>query len=269
MAVARPAARWRVASVVVAARGRGVSVRVFVRVDAAPRPGAVLSLDHDEHHYLARVRRVRPGQAVEALDLRGQRWQAAVEAIDAKQASIRLVRSMPTRPAPPSVAIIGLPSPAAALDAVARCCELGVEDVLLVRCELSQVGPPSDARTTRVLRASQRQCGRPREPRVQSLSLAEALAFRGEIPLFVGERDADVKEPRLDHARSGFRVAVGPEGGFSVREQAQLRDGGAIGLQLGPWTLRTEVAIVAACSRLAAAAERRPHVACGPKPTSA
>jgi 16S rRNA (uracil1498-N3)-methyltransferase len=50
--------------------------------------------------------------------------------------------------------------------------------------------------------------------------------------------------------QAGARVLVGPEGGLTERELEHALARGFEAVSLGPWTLRTEVAVVAALSLL-------------------
>lgn len=231
-----------------------MTVRVFIRPLAPPEPGQTFELDDAERHYASRVRRVRTGDTIEVLDGHGDRWTAIADQLDPKRCTVRLLERRPTPNAVPSVVVLGLPEPAAALEAIARCCELAVTEIALVRCQLSQAGAPGPGRINRVLEASQRQCGRPRPPSIVDLSFEQAVAHRSDLEAFVAAPGADRRpDPtRLDRARAGFRVFIGPEGGFAAHELSQLDAAGVGPIGLGPWILRTEVATVAAVSTLSA-----------------
>jgi 16S rRNA (uracil1498-N3)-methyltransferase len=235
-----------------------MTVRVFVPADGSPAPGDELELDADESRYLLKVRRAQPGDPVELLDGRGGRWLATLRAAG-RRARVEVGAPRPAPPEPaPRVVLLGLPEPAATLDALVGASELGATQVVLVRCARSQGHAPSAARIARVLRASLRQCGRPAAPELlgappsPAWDLARALAHRPELPGVFGQPRASVTAApapaRVDHevpGATGLRLLVGPEGGLREDEIEAARAAGFSGVNLGPWVLRTPTAVVA------------------------
>jgi 16S rRNA (uracil1498-N3)-methyltransferase len=231
-----------------------VSLRVFAPL---PESGAPAVLDAEESHYLRRVRRVGDGAAVELIDDRGGLWRATVRGGDVRRTELTLhERVVVPAPARELVLLLGLPEPAAVLELLPGVVELGVAAVAWVRCERSQSGPPGPARVERVLRAAQRQCGRPNPPQLLgSFDLAAAVAVRGDLPGFFGHVEASVDDPAPGAASgsgavSGARLLVGPEGGFSAPEVAAAIAAGFVPLGLGPHVLRTGTAALVGLARL-------------------
>lgn len=226
-----------------------MSTRVFI--DA---PGAVgrAALDAEESHYLRRVRRVADGARVEAIDPAGTIWLAEVASGDARGTELRLVEPRPApAPARELVLLLGLPEPAAVLDLLPGVCELGVAEVVLVRCMRSQGAAPGDARIDRVLRAAQRQCGRPRPPAVHGpLALPAALSHRADLPGFFAWEELRAPASGDLGVGPGARLCVGPEGGFAAAEVESLRAAGFVAIGLGPYTLRTGTAAMVGLARL-------------------
>jgi 16S rRNA (uracil1498-N3)-methyltransferase len=221
-----------------------MSLRVFHR--GPMRTGDIVTLDDQEAHYLLRVRRARPGDRVEILD--GIEAAFAGEVVDA--GAIRIGQPIDDPATPPVQIAIGLPDPRATLEALARAFELAATTAVLVRCERSHHVAPSSARIERVLAAAQRQCGRPRAMPVEGpLPLDTWLARPG--PGYVAWTKMRGQPTSVDPCSpDGTRVLVGPEGGLADDEVERARALGLRPLSLGPWTLRTEVAVIAALSRL-------------------
>jgi 16S rRNA (uracil1498-N3)-methyltransferase len=217
--------------------------------------GQLVELDDEESRYLQKVRRVRLGESLELLDGRGRRWAATLARVG-RRATVEIVAIVHEQ-APPStrIVLLGLPEPAATLDALTGASELGATHIVLVRCERSQGHPPAAARIERVLRAAVRQCGRPSSPELLGdppWSLADALAHRSELPGVFGD-PRPTEHPQLDgrlDATGGLRLLVGPEGGLSPAEIEAARMAGFRGVCLGPWILRTPTAVVALLARL-------------------
>ncbi len=225
-----------------------MSMRVFA---ARPEPGAPAILDPDESHYLRRVRRAADGAALELIDDQGGLWRATVLGGDARRSELRLDAEIPVpAPARELVLLLGLHEAAATLDLLPGLVELGVAAIAWVRCARSQHGPPSAARLDRVLRAAQRQCGRPRPPALLGpLTLAEAAALRPDLPGHFaweqrrGERD--------DLALvGGARLLIGPEGGLTSDEAETLKAAAFVPLALGPYTQRSGTAALVGLARL-------------------
>jgi 16S rRNA (uracil1498-N3)-methyltransferase len=225
-----------------------VSLRVFAARPPANTPAV---LDADESHYLRRVRRAPDGAAVELIDDHGGLWQARVRGGDARRSELDLLAPVAV-PSPPRelVLLLGLPEPAATLELLPGVVELGVAAIAWVRCARSQSGPPGAARVERVLRAAQRQCGRPTAPQLLGeLDLAAAARVRGDLPgWFAWEQ----RRGRTDEIAltGGARLLVGPEGGLTPEEAADLGSAGMHPLGLGPYTQRTGTAALVGLARL-------------------
>ena len=226
-----------------------MTVRAFKPTDHGPlEPEQVVVLDDEERHYLAKVRRVRAGDTVELHDLDGRWWLARVESLAAKELRVRVQLPAPAAtPLPPTSLLLGLPDPKTVLELLPAVSELGVSEVVFVRCARSQTDGPGSARVARVLRAAMRQCGRPVAPEVVGpVTVPEALTRHPDWPGFVavaGSRDA-LGPLRLDprHAEAGVRVFVGPEGGLLPDEVVAAENAGFEPASLGPWVLRTQTA---------------------------
>jgi 16S rRNA (uracil1498-N3)-methyltransferase len=235
-----------------------VSTRAFVPGEwplSAMQVGQLVELDDEESRYLVKVRRVRPGESLELLDGRGHRWTATL-ASAGRRARVEIVATVrePEPPPPTRIVLLGLPDPAATLDALTGASELGATQLVFIRCERSQGQAPSAARIEKVLRAAMRQCGRPSPPELlggppgDAWSLADALAHRPELAGVFG--DPSSAESPLSDTAAGLRLLVGPEGGLGPAEVEAARVAGFRGVCLGPWILRTPTAVLALLARL-------------------
>lgn len=227
-----------------------MSARVFLPPGAQ---GPRVVLDAAESHYLRRVRRLREGAALEALDGRGAVWRAELVGGDEAASEILLCDARPApAPARELVLLLGMPEPSAVLDLLPALCELGVAELALVRCARSQGAAPGAERVARVLRAAQRQCGRPTPPAVSGPhGLAAALELRRDLPGYFAWEDLRAAEPgRAPAPAGGARLLVGPEGGLTAEEVAALRAAGFVALGLGPYVLRSGTAATVGLARL-------------------
>jgi len=216
-----------------------------------------LTLEPEESHYAVRVRRAKAGDRLEVLDGHREAFIGTVLEASAREAKIRLEASV-LPPAIPFLEIaVAKPDAKAAIEVLARACEGGAGRLTWITSTRSQPHGPALPRIERVLRAAMRQCGRPTLLEVgPATSLSEWLVAshepawiaapsrpsRGSAPGFV-----EGVGPKLGTAG---RVLVGPEGGFTDEEVDAAVAAGFWPLCLGPWILRTEVAVTAALGRL-------------------
>lgn len=206
-------------------------------------------------HYLVRVRRLVPGDAVRVFDGAGHEADARLEPADPAATgpddAWALRRAGPVEVgvrAAPVTLVYGLPK-GDKLDRVARqITELGAARLILLDCARSHVkldGPRAEKRRERLARIvaeAARQSGRADTPAVDGpVSVAEALALTAGQTRWVlhpeggGPLDAASARPPL-------ALFVGPEGGFAPRELAEMRAAGVAPIALGCPVLRTETA---------------------------
>jgi 16S rRNA (uracil1498-N3)-methyltransferase len=222
-----------------------MSLRVFHEAGGLA-DGETVVLDAEESHYLVRVRRASKDTSLDVIDGDGGIWRATLVHADANAAKVRIDETLPVAaPSIETMLLLGMPDPGTTLEVVGRCCETGVDTVVLTLCARSQGKAPGEARIRRVLRSSQRQCGRPTAPTVVGpVGLGEALALRADLAGFFaweGLRGQPTIRPRLA-GEEGVRLLVGPEGGLQQDEVELARSRGLVAVALGPWTLRTDTA---------------------------
>lgn len=214
-----------------------------------------LTLSPEESHYLVRVRRAHAGDEVEVLDGRGAAFDGVVVTTDTKACGIRLLRVRPPLRVPPIDLGIAIIDPKAALDALARACEGGATAVTWLETERSMRTTPSPARIARVLRASMRQCGRDQAPSLSGPTPLSEWLERATSPGWIASAAQRLHDGAMAdlidlRAVGPVRLLIGPEGGWTTQEVALATASGFRPLPLGPWILRTEVAVTAALSRL-------------------
>ncbi|MCB9752487.1 MAG: RsmE family RNA methyltransferase [Myxococcales bacterium] len=218
-------------------------------------PGGRLVLDRDESHYLRRVRRVRVGATVEVIDGAGALWSATLADDDARACALELGERLPTI-TPPRVVdlVLCMPESAATLTALTGASEAGAHSITLARSARSSTSPPSAARQLRVLRAAQRQCGRPLPPEVHGpMSLTDAVrahAVNGQGFFAWAAPAVRAQSERPNVIGPRVWLVVGPEGGLVEEEVNVLREVGATAIGLGPWVLRSETAAIAGIALL-------------------
>jgi 16S rRNA (uracil1498-N3)-methyltransferase len=224
--------------------------------------GDEVEVGGDDGHHLQRVRRLRAGERVTVADGAG-RWRLYdIDAVRAGSLQLRAVGPVTAEPVVrPAVSLAVALTKAGALDTVvARCTELGVARVTLVRAERCVVRwDAADAgraveRLQAAARAAAAQSRRARLPQIEAPVDLGDLAGRAGV--VVAERRgarSDELEAALARADE-WTVVVGPEGGFAPAERARLGDMPHLGL--GPHVLKAETAPIAAVAILIESAGR-------------
>lgn len=220
-------------------------MRIFVRPEMLDE--GVLAITGDEHHYLSRVRRARPGDVIELVDGAGRRATATVVTIGDAQTDLS-VAAPEDLPAP--VPFLRAAIPWIKGDRMDWCVEKLVEagcDELVVwpaaRAVVQLDRERRDARVTKLAAAAQaaaRQCGASRVPSVRAVDALSALPSSGLRIVLDPASDAALTVG--DAAE--VTLISGPEGGFSPEELVAL--GAWTPAGLGPRILRAETAPVLA-----------------------
>ncbi len=206
-------------------------------------------------HHLARVRRLRAGEAVTAADGRGA-WRP-YEVTAAARSELRLTASGPATLEPglvPRLVVAFAMTKGAKPELVVqKVTELGADAVLPVQACRSVRHSTDAARATgltdrlrRVAREATAQCRRARVPDVAEPAPLSSLA--GRAGLVVAARDGGSADALPEPPGGEWILVVGPEGGLDRAEIAHLGD--PPGLAVGPHVLRAETAAVAGAAAL-------------------
>lgn len=231
--------------------------RIYVNEPLAP--GTTVTLNDEQAHYLKRVLRLSTGATVHAFN--GGDVDYAATVLSARKGRVELSIGESTRIATESSLAVRL------LQGIARgermdfvmqkATELGVARISPVFTDFSVVKLKAERAQKRlqhwenVVRSACEQCGRSRLPTVdrpQPLADALSAAERADCRLMF----ATNAETRLADIApcDSVDILIGPEGGFSAQEEQIAAAAGFRAVALGPRTLRTETAALAAIAAL-------------------
>ncbi|MFW5927457.1 MAG: 16S rRNA (uracil(1498)-N(3))-methyltransferase [Wenzhouxiangella sp.] len=225
------------------------SVRVHTRQPLAA--GDRIRLEAGPARHLVRVLRREHGDPVTVFNGDGSEYPGTiVEARAPDTCLVELGQAVhPAVESPLDITLIQAIGRGDRMDwCIQKACELGVSAILPVMTERTEVrlsGARAEKRQAHwqgVAIAACEQSGRCRVPAIaepQPLTMIEHE--RGVSLVLDPEAEASLAEITLPDPPS-FRIAVGPEGGFSEAERILLRQRGFSGLRLGPRILRTETA---------------------------
>jgi 16S rRNA (uracil1498-N3)-methyltransferase len=231
--------------------GAGVTPNLLVA--PAELAGERLAIEGDAYRHLFRARRLERDARLRLVDGRGGARWAEIAALDRRHAELRLLGKAPARDPQRRVELfVAAPRPERAAWLVEKATELGVFAVRFVASERSVRGVDDKglARLRRVSGAALEQCGGARLPELSGPHRLDEVA-----PLAAACAARYLLEPRgAERLPAGgapaAAVLVGPEGGWSDGERAELTTIGVTAASLGERVLRVETAAVAAASLL-------------------
>lgn len=243
-----------------------MSCRLFVP------PGTLAAgsraVEGDDHHYLFRVLRLRPGSRLTLFDGAGHEAVAVVEQVEAERALL-LVEPPVIREPARACRLTVMPAliKGERMDwCLQKLVELGVDAIMPVhtaRTVVRLAGERAQRRHQRfvdIARDAARQCGRTSVPVIHPImDMATALSSVADIPLkllpWERERRCSLREALPHPLPPAACVLVGPEGGFAPDEVENAVAAGFAPVGLGAHVLRAETASVAVAAVFALALE--------------
>lgn len=231
----------------------------WLETETPPAPGDVLALSAEEGAHVARVLRMRAGDAVRLMAA-GRLYSANLETVRDGAVTLRVAGELPSPECPVRITLAqGLPKLDKLEMIVQKATELGVWDVLPLEMERSVARldgreAQKRERLARIALEAAKQSGRAQVPTVRlPCRFSDGLAA-----LAVGDYDAVLVAWELEGALKlsdalrallaetpaprTVALVVGPEGGFTEQEIERLRGIGARCVTLGKRILRTETA---------------------------
>jgi len=212
--------------------------------------GASVPLEGGQAHYLGKVMRVAPGDAVILCDDATGEWLARVAEAGKRDVVLSVEQRLRPREGVPDFWLCAALTKKAAFDLVLeKATELGVAalvPVLTRRCVADKLNPER-ARTIMIEAAEQ--CARTALPGLAEPAQLAALLrdWPAGRRLYFADEAGGVPAATAFAMDSGpAALLIGPEGGFDDAERAMIRaHPAAIAVTLGPRVLRAETAAIA------------------------
>ena len=212
--------------------------------------GASVPLEGGQAHYLGKVMRVAPGDAVILCDDATGEWLARVAEAGKRDVVLTVEQRLRPREGVPDFWLCAALTKKAAFDLVLeKATELGVAalvPVLTRRCVADKLNPER-ART--IMTEAAEQCARTALPLLAEPAPLAALLRDWPLGrrLFFADEAGGVPAAAAFAMESGpAALLIGPEGGFDDAERAMIRaHPGTIAITLGPRVLRAETAAIA------------------------
>ena len=222
--------------------------RLFVEQELSS--AAQVTIEGNQAHYLTRVMRVAPGDAVILCD--DVTGEGAAEVVEAGKRHVLLQPRDHQRPreAVPDFWLCPALLKKDRFDLVLeKATELGVDRILPVITRRCVADKLNAERAATVVTEAAEQCARTALPEVAAVSRLDTLLdeWPQERHLFFADEEGG--EPAADafcYAEGPAALLVGPEGGFDDAERAAIRAHPAsVAISLGPRILRGETAAIA------------------------
>jgi 16S rRNA (uracil1498-N3)-methyltransferase len=231
-------------------------IRLFVPEDiAAARP---VTLSPAQAHYLRDVMRRRSGDEVAVFNGRDGEWLAKLSALERKAASVipqTLLRAQ--APGVDLELVVALVKRTRLETIVEKAAELGVRRIRLAITRLTQAERTNVERLAAIATEAAEQTGRLDVPEIVAPAKLDAIlkSWAPDRALIFCDEAGDAP-PILDALTASLlpevaptSILIGPEGGFTAEERAQIRAlASVIPVSLGPRTLRADTAAIAALS---------------------
>jgi 16S rRNA (uracil1498-N3)-methyltransferase len=232
-----------------------------VHVDAELQSGRQLTVEGSAGNHIARVLRLRAGNAVTLFNGRGGEYGGSIDEVRRDTVLISVLEHREVeRESPVQLVLAQGISRGDRMDwVIQKATELGVWRIVPVFTERSVVHLDDKQAAKKVQHwrsiaiAACEQSGRNRVPQIgQPIGLYDLLQQRADAvgtALLLSPR-AELRLTDLAAVNSGATVLIGPEGGLADVEQEAAIKSGYTPVRLGPRVLRTETAAVCALTLL-------------------
>jgi 16S rRNA (uracil1498-N3)-methyltransferase len=230
---------------------------ITLLADPARLAGPSLTIEGEPYRHLFRARRVAAGERLRVVDGKGRARFGEVARVGKAAATVTLGEPAPDlEPAVRVDLLVTTLKPERAAWLVEKATEVGVFAIRFLHSSRAPrtFGDGTVERLRRVAAAAVEQCGRARLPQVTGTHPWEELET-----LTAGLADRRVLDPAdarpetaalaSGAAPSPVALLVGPEGGWTQEERAELQGRGWQPLGLGSRVLRTETAAVVGVAR--------------------
>jgi 16S rRNA (uracil1498-N3)-methyltransferase len=229
------------------------SNRFFLKKES--RESSVVFLKGEEHHHLSRVARIKNGENIYLFDSRGADYLARVEEVGKNSTRLFILEKRLKSDEKTRITLAQALIKTKNLELILqKATELGMSEFVPVISSRSiiKIGDKSEKklqRWRRIVLESSKQCGRSAVPTIHIPYDLSTFFRRGseEKKIFFCRRGGQNLRDRLADLPSPASVVllIGPEGGWTDREEQDILGHGFESISLGPLTLRSETAAIA------------------------
>ncbi len=219
-----------------------------------PRDSLFILLKGNEHHHLSRVARIKPGESVWLFDKDGSDYLARVEEIRKESTRLSILKKRQNKqgknPITLALSLIKTKNMEIVLQ---KATELGMNAFIPIISSRSivRIDDKTDKkmeRWRRIALESAKQCGRSFVPKIHIPTDLDAFIkqSREDKRLYFSEKGGKQLRDILICPKppSSVVLLIGPEGGWTDKEEQDIVDHEFEAVSLGPLTLRSETAAI-------------------------
>ena len=221
-----------------------------------------LLLNSKEFHYLKRVLRLQKGDSFSLVDGQGKLWQAIFQGENEVFLTTTFKNALQTLPRSKPLLGIAVAIPKRGFDDVLRMStEIGIDIIQPLSSERSFFKKSSNSRFQRwqtIIREAVEQSERLWAPKLLEITdLRDFIKISSGYPLGIATtRDLALKNcndwlNQIDFNVKEIWIAIGPEGGWTVEEEALASGFGSVAIEMGTTILRTSTAAIVATQNMA------------------
>ena len=225
------------------------------------KPGAKLRLFESDYHYLKHVLRIKKGNFLTVMNATGHKFSAEVTIISSGFIEILVGNQLlPNNKKNYKFTLLQALPKGNLMDKIIRqSTELGIETIVPVISSRTQGKIKGDSlkkmivRWNRISREASQQSGSLPLRIASPLSLNTSLFDLKKTDLqLVFDINGPILSKHLCESKrfASITIAIGPEGGFTIRELEFLNENGFHTVSLGSFTLRVDTAVIAAISAI-------------------
>ena len=229
-------------------------IRAFIE-DSPENEGDEVLLAKDEGHHLSRVLRIQKGDAVELLDGKGGRFASKCLEVDRNQVRVLVSKMEKIAPCNPQTRMaIALGKGNKWEEIIRPLTELGINRLTPLKTERTEGAFPvsklkdKKERWLKIAREACKQSGNPWLPDFDSPVDFQDLIKSPEVgeERWMASLSSGMRTESMGKEAKLLSIFIGPEGGWSEREETQAKEAGLSFLSLGSHILRLETATVSA-----------------------
>lgn len=205
--------------------------------------GDTVTLDSDETKHL-KVMRANPGDKLIGIDGRGTIYRFVLKELGKSSSSGKIIEReyIERDKKRVTIAVASTKWPRLRI-LIEKATELGVDRIEVFN-SVRSVSRLDESKTAKLLTVAKEAAKQSVNPRVPEVSVLKSFALEGSRNLLLDFGGRAIREMQRDLAEErNLRVIVGPEGGFTQKEIAQLTDR-CTSISLGSRTLRVETGVI-------------------------
>jgi 16S rRNA (uracil1498-N3)-methyltransferase len=208
-------------------------------------------LDPDESQHAIKVLRHAVGDEIPVTDGKGNLYQCRITSTSGKTCSLEIIEQRKINKPNHFIHIVLAPTKSSDRTEwfVEKCVELGIQKISFINTQHSERNKINLERVTKVAIAALKQSGQVWMPEIEGMvSFRDVLNTSADQKFiaYAGGKESPSLQS-IGQKNKSYLVLIGPEGDFSDPEIMAAHQASFQTISLGPNTLRTETAGVAAC----------------------